>query len=563
MSESVAGNTQAVLVEDRRIAWSGETKFGVIKSGSQNTYVVLPTQTYSTSNFSFNAQPPAPNIAINREIFIRCQITVTMTGTAGPSGTLLSLGTGDAPRFMPLAQITNSISATINNGNVSQNNYQVVNALFRYNTPDNQYKTDLSVAPSMPDYYQNYDDNYVNGWGVVNDPLQAIGQTSQGWETRGGFPLDNVVNPNVGAGNPATASVTFTTTEPLILSPFLEGTDDHKAFIGVQVLTLNLNLTNLQRVWCHSLLNGNNGIINPATPGSVVVTFPTAPSLLLNFITPSAVDPIPAAVTYNYANVDVYTTDPGSALAGLGTNTLPSQNIQLNTIPRRIYCFLRRRDNDSTLLTTDTFARINSVSINFDNTTGLLAGANSAQLYELSKNSGLNMSWAQWSTYTGSVLCLDMGRSIMLKNEAEAPSLQTTKQLQIQVNYTNLNTNPVWFYLYILVVSDGLMTIANNATFLQNSVLSPGDITSAKESGHVESWERANTFYGGGFFKGLKKAVKKVAHHVNEGLKSTGIVSNALTTVSPQLGQVASHFGYGREQHGGRRVSKAKLLTYR
>jgi hypothetical protein len=549
MSEAIS-KIDPVLVEDRRLGWNGESKFGVIKSGTQNTFVRLTTNNFSNANIVFNAQPPNQKTAVSREIWVETTFDLAFTGTAGANDLLLSPGLYDAPRFMPLAQCTNTINATINNASVSQNNYQVVNALFRTNIWDQDYKTDLSVFPSMPDFYQNYDDNYVNGWGVANDPLQAIGQTSQGWQTRGGWDYTVLTN------TATTATVRFTTYEPLILSPFLNSNDDHKAFIGVQTLQIQINLINLSRVWSHSNGDGNAGTIT-----SLVCNLTVPPALHLNFITPSRIEELPAVINYSYNSLTPYITNGGSVAAG-AVNTMTCQNIQLNTIPRRIYVFLRRTDIQQTFATTDTFANIQSLNVTFDNQTGIFAGASEMQLYQMSKNSGLNMSWQQWHKYTGSVMVIDVGRSLMLSNEADAPSLTTSKQLQVQVTYKNLNTvDAVTYDMFVLVISDGLMTINNGSTFLQDSVLSPADIIRAKESGHVEQWERSNNFYGSGFFKGIKNAIKHVGNNIHRGLENSHLLSTALIPFSPGAAVAANLAGYGRSHHasGGRRMSKSQM----
>jgi hypothetical protein len=543
MAYAISGTVKPVLVEDKRVGWTQEKQFGVIKSGTQNTYVVLPTQNYSTSNFNWNAQPPAPNVAINREIFMTCEVTLALTGTAGANGLLLAPGLYDAPRAYPLSQCINNINATINNSSVSLNTYQVINAFTKSNTSDFNYKTDLSVAPSQPDFYQNYDDNYVQSLGVANDPLQKIGQSSAFSQPRGSF-AGFVVNSNTAT----TASVTITTTEPLILSPFLTGTDDENAFIGVQTLTLQVNLINLNRFLSHSAGNGNAGTIN-----SIVATVTSPPLLLLNFITPSKIEPIPKSVIYPYHNTDVYTTDVQVAVGAGLTGVANSNNIQFNTIPRRLYVFLRRNDATSDHTTTDTFARIDAVSINFDNQSGILGGASTQQLYELSKNSGLNMSFTQWNSYTGSLLILDVGRALMLQNENEAPSLQTTKQFQMRVNFTNINpTQAITFSMYIVVISDGIMTVSENQTILQNSILSQQDIMDVKLEGNkAAAWEKPTDFYGGKFFNKIHKFVK-----------DTGLVSKAaMLTGHPELALAANAVGYGLV--GGKVAPKHKLLKYR
>lgn len=558
MSLAVSGTITPILVEDKRLAYPISGQVGVVKSGSQNTYKVLPTQNYSSSSITFNAQPPSQNIAINREVLVSFPIELTITGTAGSNGLILNPNAGyDAPRMYPGACCTNSINVSINNSTVTQNNYQVVHALFRSNVSDFNIKTDLSLAPSMPDFYQNYDDNLTNFLGVANDPLQPIGQNSY-YQTRGGYPFTIVSNTDT------VAVVRFESTESLILSPFLTCGDDETALIGVQSLTLTFNLLNLSRSWSHSA-----GAGAAATITSIVGRFYDPPQLLMNYITPPSTEPIPNSVVYNYANIDVYNTDYPTPVASNTSVTMQSQNIQLNNIPRRIYIFARRTDATTDFTTSDVFARLESISISFDNQSGILSGSNSKQLYNLSKNAGLNMNYAQWSTYTGSVLVLDVGKGLMLQNSSEAPSLATTKQFQVSAVFTNINqTEDLNLSLYIMVVSDGLITISSGTSIQQNSVLSVNDIADAKmmvNPHHVEEFITPRNFYGGSFFSKLKS----FGHKVNEGLKQTKAISQIATAVGhPEVATLASRFGYGLIEggahsggahSGGRLVRKSHL----
>lgn len=531
MSLAVSKQVKPVLVLDKRMGFDADRKFGVTKSGETNRFVIIPTQNYSSSNVTFNIQPPSPQIAISREPLFKFYFRIVFTGTAGTlnGGTLLYPGLFDAPRSAPLAQVTQSIQATINNASVAQNNYQVINAFLRSNISDDELRRDLSLMPSMLDTYQNYDDNYFYGYGVANDPLQTYGQNSY-FTPRGAFPYRIISNPVVGPGNAATAIVEFETTEPFILSPFLTGSDNEVAFIGVQSLTVQLNFINsLKRIWSHSAGNGQAGTIV-----SLDVSFPSPPEVLVNFITPSRLQEIPVSNVYSYNTVDTYPMDFASIPAnnadlsnGLSTVTLNSQNIQLNYIPKRIYAFVRRSDLTSDFTTSDTFLRINNVSISFDNVSGLLSSANSQQLYELSKNSGLNMTWTEWSKFVGSVLILDVGRSLMLTDPTEAPSLTTTKQFQMQMSVTNLNTRQaITPTMFIMTIADGLITVENNSAILQNTILTRQDILDTGSDATAKSvWEKATNWFGGK----MVESSKNIAYRSKGGaLVGGGAVGGAL-----------------------------------
>jgi hypothetical protein len=553
MSQSAVTKITPVLVKDKRLVWPERPKFGVVASGRLNRYSALPTQTYSTSNITFNAQPPSPMTAISREIKMQVEFMLTFTGTtsATGSGHLLDLHLYDAPRFLPIAQVTQSLAVTMNNVQVNQNNYQVVNALYRCNQADSDYKWDMSTAPSMPDSVQNYSDVYTlpSALGVARDPLQSAGQNSF-YPTRGGWQVTVVSNPNVGQGMPATAVVRFTSCESLVLSPFTTTDDDEAALIGVQNLVVILNLLpDLSRVWSHSDYSAASTIT------STVVTIPTPPYLLLNFLSPSELEVIPKSVPYSYSSVTTYPTDNISSTPAGASFTMNSQNIQLQSIPRRILVFIRRTDSTQSMTTTDTFARIDSLSITWDNQSGILSEANTQQLYLLSRNSSLNLSFEDWNQFVGSVLIIDVGRALVLNNAAEAPSLATTKQLSMVVQATNLNTTQaITFSLQIVVISDGIIDIGDNMAIPSSSVLTAKDILETKVAGHVFSFERSSNFYGGKFSRDLFNIGKKVADIAH---KTHAVSTIAALTGHPEIAVPARALGYGLV--GGRRVSKSAL----
>lgn len=511
-----------VLVLDKRLGFETQREFGVIKSGVSNTYKVLPTANSSTASTQFNIQPPSENIAINREIILHFVFQITFTGTSGalPPYTLLYPGLYDAPRAFPLNQIIQSIEAQINNANVSMNNYQLINAFSRLNVSSDELRRDFSSAPSMVDTYPNYDDPYTFGYGIANDPLQNYGQNSY-FNPRGSYPITVISNPpQTGPGQPCTATIQFETFEPLILSPFLSGGDNNTAFIGVQSLVLQLNFLagNLARIWSHSAGAGNAGTI----VGQPVVTFVGQPECLLNFITPNPLQDRPLTNVYGYNTVNPQFQDLNISVSPGQTVTINSNNIQFNYIPRRILVFVQRSQQTTDFTTTDTFMRINSCSINFDNISGILSGANSLQLWNLSKNSGLNMTWVEWNTFVGSILVLDVGRTLMLQNTStEAPSLTISKQFQISLSVTNLNpTQSITPTLMIATIADGIITVEGNTAVLQSTVLTESDILDAGNSTEAaKAWERSSNWFGGRMLEHSKKLVHRLK---NMQSKSTG-----------------------------------------
>ena len=76
MSEALAKPIKTILIQDRRLDWQDDAKFGVIASGTINNIQPVTTSTYSNQSIVFQAQPSSPNIAVSREILVTVQFRV-------------------------------------------------------------------------------------------------------------------------------------------------------------------------------------------------------------------------------------------------------------------------------------------------------------------------------------------------------------------------------------------------------------------------------------------------------------------------------------------------------
>lgn len=565
MSLASSGKVETHLVKDIRTNFSSEANFGIIQGGLQNTFVVLPTQQQSISSVNFQITPPSSEIAVSREILVKFYFEVTITATAGTSGYVIDPGLYDAVRAFPIAQVTGNINCTINNASIAQNNYRLINAFSRYLNEEFAKESNLTLAPSALDYYQNYSDVWTYNLGIVNDPLQSVGQSISQVPPRGAFLLPNytapgfagdlniISNPDVGVGVSGSAVVQFAVVEPLWLSPFLNETDSEKAFIGVSVLNIQMNIQNSNLVWSHS------DSANASTITNMVVSFYQNNEVLMNYITPSTITPIPKTLSYNYSNAIDYSVQDVIGRVPGAEWTMQSQNINLNSIPRRIYIFAREIDSNRTVTSTDTFARIDNISLNFNNQSGILSGANPEQLWQISREAGCRMSWDQWSKFSGSVMVLDIGKGLMLNDDKLAPSLTTNIQFQLSIRLKNLNpSKTITFALYTVFVSDGVMTITQNTAITQNAILSVTDIEEAKTNQHeqVTFSNKPTDIYGGGtsFFNKLGQHLKK-AH---EYIRKEKSISKSLGDLGlTPYAKVAQNFGYGLS--GGAVVRKSHL----
>ena len=157
MSNSINPNIIAVKTEDKRVNFESRRDFAVVKSGVQATYQQVPTQSYSNSSITADLRPSNTETAIDRSFLVQIQFDVSFTGTAGANGLLLAPGLYDAPRSFPIGRITTNMNVKINTVSVTQPNYQCIDFLTRCNVKDDQLRYDLSLMPSMQDFYPEYD----------------------------------------------------------------------------------------------------------------------------------------------------------------------------------------------------------------------------------------------------------------------------------------------------------------------------------------------------------------------------------------------------------------------
>ncbi len=160
-------------------------------------------------------------------------------------------------------------------------------------------------------------------------------------------------------------------------------------------------------------------------------------------------------MNYPYSEYTAYSST-GSAVAPAGTAQYVSANIQLASIPERIYVHARRSNATRTFLNTDTAAGISSVNLLFGNESGILSSATQQDLYRMALRNSSNQSWQQFSQYEGSYLCFVPGVDIPL-GQLEAAGLSGQYNLKVTANIVNLNnTDTVTYNLYVVVQSEGV-----------------------------------------------------------------------------------------------------------
>lgn len=549
MSDSI----RTVNKYDPRINIKAPAQYTVQKGATQETFNVFPSNSFSNSQVNFLPTIPSEQNVVSRNALMTFYYEVSLTGTTDQTTMSDCIGLLLAPRANPNANVIQTIKGQINNDSVSMNLANNISALQRYNNYTSEYKTDLSTYPSMNDFYQRYED----GQGSNNNPLGLIGSSYE--QPRGGFGTIEVIS-----SSPTALTFRFSSTEPLYLSPFTLEESHSAGFYGVNTLNVNAVLSNLNRAV--SIDTGST------TPNIVVSTISTTlyrnPELLLTFLTPPMDMQIPRSLPYAYSSVNEYATEVQSAISGGANFTISSQVVQLSSVPQRAYVYARRSDGTLSYDTSDVFARLNSISIDYDVQSGLLSGANSLQLYKMSAYNGYNGSFSQWSRYTGSVLALDFGRDIPLADPLEAVGRgNIRKTFKVTGNFTNLNPDAVTYSLYIVIVSEGLFTIEGGQASSKLGPLSAQDVLDAADTVDNDQ-PRPDNFYGASLFSKAVKALKKGVQYAPAAIRaaeqySRGDVFGAAETVAKAAKKKGKGLVGGRGLVGGQMMSRQDLMERR
>ena len=405
-------------------------EFGILKGGSNVAIRIGTTTSFSNSNVTFSLPPANPDTIYDRRMYIKYSVVFTFTGTApaAPNGNLLVPGC-DALRAFPLSSVMSNVTLKINNTSNSINLKDGIQAFLRYHNYGNMRQIEYSAAPSMLDFFQQYSD----GFNTNRNSLAQYGDDSFDY-SRGGFTYDSILQtPNLlGVPGPASTVIHATITEPIWVSPLLFGSDQGPGLIGIQSFELQIQWGDLTRMWSHDAVNGNT-ISNIA----VDMVSGGTPALLITQIIPQDLQVIPKNSVYSYFEMQNYSTNVGVLNAhgdpfSLDFTTLASNNVQLGSIPRKVYIYARKRNADLTFNDPDVFAGIISISINWNGKDGQLSSASQNDLYNISKKNGCNQSWSEWKGntqfiqtnpatatpqqsfvgLTGSVLCLNFGEDI-------------------------------------------------------------------------------------------------------------------------------------------------------
>jgi hypothetical protein len=197
----------------------------------------------------------------------------------------------------------------------------------------------------------------------------------------------------------------------------------------------------------------------------------------------------------------------------------------------------------------DFYLPIDKISINFDNFSGILSSHTQNQLYNMSRNNGLDMSYEQWTgkayntdgkvDLTGGFLVLKPSKDITLST-GQAPSLigNFTFQFDITVQQNNGYAGDV--NLWVITANSGFFESQKGSSRIIKGVLNEKDIIDAPLSS-ISTRTSVNRAIGGVSFKNmLGNAISKVQEYLPIARQVSAFAKPLLDQYGGQTGQKVS-----------------------
>ena len=208
--------------------------------------------------------------------------------------------------------------------------------------------------------------------------------------------------------------------------------------------------------------------------------------------------------------------------------------ISLTTLPSRIFFWVRQAEGERDMYTSDTLARISQISVTVNSRTGILNNTEEWDLWRMSVDNGLKMSFDEWKHYCGSVLCIDFGKNIGL-GEDEGVGLEGTYNFSAKVYWSPIDNVPKKYDLNCLVLYEGSYTFVGTKVFSQNGLISRSDVINSEEKREMDS-DFVERIYGGSFLSSAKSLLSSIKPYAKKGAKIGRELAPLVSTLAPRAG---------------------------
>ena len=425
---------KTVLVTDSVMTPTDQLTYAVRSGASSKTYQPFPAVSSSSSTLTFNVTVPSENIVVDREVFIRTKLYFTVTETTIAENAYAGgYGSDYALQAFPLNHLFTTASATINNANVSSNIQDILPQLLQMMSQEELAKYD-GMTPNLVDFNCA---KYSDALASTNDVISTTAKTgyTKNFQPRGSYSVKLVSYSKKTAAGTASndtlqalgATATTDTfklayeveiTEPIIgLSPFIYGQPQYNnaGVVGLNAMNFVFNIdatckrllscgvagTKVTKVELGRQVDGSPSLANTTNPFGDC-------DMLVCFLSSQPRQMIKSKCITPFIDTPRFITTPNISVASGGAVTqLPTQNIQLNMLPDLFIIQVRLPMSSMTIRDAEYGCAIDSISVNLNNSSGLLSSSNSQQLWNLSVKNGSKQTWSQFCGHTNNFVTRD------------------------------------------------------------------------------------------------------------------------------------------------------------
>jgi hypothetical protein len=512
----MSADFKTCLIKDSRLGdITDQQDYAVVSGGSSVTYQQFQAVSTSASSIVFNVNIPSESVVVSREVLIKGTINFQIAISGVDAGDqAFNYGVTDSLQAFPLNKLFTTATSTINNTNVSINEQDILDLLLRFNNNRELYRYN-GMTPALPDQaYQSYAD----GLGTINNPLSSWKDQSYDGDLmpRGAYPLNSCVleryttaggstpvdnNPvaqgDAGENWIVTASVSVT--EPLFLSPYIFGEPQYNAggFAGINTMNFVFNIDSSCKRFFSTMSNATTYSV------SLVSNNPFSNmQLSYCFLSTQPSDLIPVRNVVPYMDFPRYLSlSTNSVAIPVGSSqTINSQNIQLNQLPDYFVIAVRKPMSSQTPKDSASFLPINTISINLNNTSGLLSSAKAEELWRISVNNNSTQSWEEFSgkayfsdsdtgcgsvvATTGSILVLSPPKDLSLPDFLSSGSIGQFN-FQFSIDVTNNTADALQPEIVILCVNSGVFVTQMGSSNIYTGILTKQSVLDTKSQHQV------------------------------------------------------------------------------
>jgi hypothetical protein len=223
----------------------------------------------------------------------------------------------------------------------------------------------------------------------------------------------------------------------------------------------------------------------------------------------------------------------GAALAARGKTTITSSNLQLNQLPDLFIITVRKPMSAQRITDANFFLKIQNISVNLNNQSGLIASASPEQLWRISQKNGSTQNWLEFSGIsvgnateggvtgiaeevgtTGSMLVLDPAYDLSLPDYLSSGSLGNYN-FQFQITVYNQSGQAFVPEVCVICCNSGVMVTDRGTTQTYTGILTKDMVLSAKGKSQDTTSAESHRLVGGSIHNmgsSVKKHHTKTAH---------------------------------------------------